>query len=154
FMGAKTISLTHADEYEQRFADEGMVIADFERRQAMIREQLHRIADSLDTTLGEDPEVAELLNEVTALVEHPTVYVGQFDRKFLAVPQACLILTMRLNQKYFPLFNKGIAWPDFTGIMRDRDDIALRMHSKAYATWLIATLGANRGACPFGKEHG
>lgn len=107
FMGAKTISLTHAEEYEQRLADEGMVIADFERRQAMIREQLHRIADSLGTTLGEDPEVAELLNEVTALVEHPTVYVGQFDRKFLAVPQACLILTMRLNQKYFPLFNKA-----------------------------------------------
>lgn len=106
FMGAKTISLNNAEEYEQRLADEGMVIADFERRQAMINEQLQSLAGSLNTTLGTDPEVDALLNEVTALVEHPTVYVGQFDRKFLDVPQECLILTMRLNQKYFPLFDK------------------------------------------------
>lgn len=55
--------------------------------------------------LGNDPEVEALLHEVTALVEHPSVYVGQFDPAFLAVPQECLILTMRLNQKYFPLFD-------------------------------------------------
>ncbi|CRE31498.1 glycyl-tRNA synthetase subunit beta [Bordetella pertussis] len=42
---------------------------------------------------------------MTALVEHPTVYVGQFEEQFLQVPQECLILTMRLNQKYFPLFD-------------------------------------------------
>src|SRR3546814_4880119 len=34
----------------------------------------------------------------------PTVYVGQFEEQFLQVPPECLILTMRLNQKYFPLF--------------------------------------------------
>src|SRR5690606_23796935 len=53
---------------------------------------------------GNEEEVTPLLNEVTALVEYPTVYVGKFDAEFLAVPQECLILTMRLNQKYFPLF--------------------------------------------------
>lgn len=52
-----------------------------------------------------DAEVSALLDEVTALVEHPTVYVGQFEEQFLQVPQECLILTMRLNQKYFPLFD-------------------------------------------------
>ena len=46
-----------------------------------------------------------MLEEVTALVERPTVYVGEFDPEFLAVPQECLILTMRQNQKYFPLFD-------------------------------------------------
>src|SRR6185295_4020554 len=46
-----------------------------------------------------------LLDEVTALVEHPSVYVGAFDPAFLSVPQECLILTMRQNQKYFPLFD-------------------------------------------------
>ena len=46
-----------------------------------------------------------LLDEVTALVEHPSVYVGEFDKAFLEVPQECLILTMRQNQKYFPLFD-------------------------------------------------
>ena len=59
----------------------------------------------LGTTLGQDPAVLALLDEVTALVEAPAVYVGAFEPRFLAVPQECLILTMRLNQKYFPLFN-------------------------------------------------
>lgn len=106
FMGAKTLSLATASEYEQRLADEGMVIADYQRRQAMIKQQLLDTSASLNTTIGDDPEVHALLDEVTALVEHPTVYVGQFDREFLDVPQECLILTMRLNQKYFPLFDK------------------------------------------------
>ena len=44
-----------------------------------------------------------LLDEVTALVERPTVYAGTFDRAFLDVPQECLVLTMQQNQKYFAL---------------------------------------------------
>lgn len=106
FMGASTLTLNHAEEYEQRLADEGMVIADYDVRKADIQKQLLETAESLNSTIGDDPEVATLLDEVTALVEHPTVYVGQFDQEFLEVPQECLILTMRLNQKYFPLFDK------------------------------------------------
>ena len=47
---------------------------------------------------------ADLLDEVTSLVEWPTVYACQFDAEFLSVPPECLILTMKTNQKYFPLF--------------------------------------------------
>ena len=50
---------------------------------------------------------AALLDEVTALVEYPTVYVGEFEAVFLEVPQECLILTMRANQKYFPLLDSS-----------------------------------------------
>ena len=50
-------------------------------------------------------EYQALLDEVTALVEFPCVYVGEFDKAFLEVPQECLILTMRQNQKYFPLLD-------------------------------------------------
>jgi glycyl-tRNA synthetase beta chain len=46
-----------------------------------------------------------LLDEVTALVEFPAVYEAGFDDEFLAVPQECLILTMKANQKYFPLMD-------------------------------------------------
>src|SRR5213075_3159002 len=48
---------------------------------------------------------ADLLDEVTALVEFPQVYAGGFAAAFLEVPPECLILTMRQNQKYFPLFD-------------------------------------------------
>lgn len=106
FMGEATLSLNHAEEYEARLANEGLVIASYESRRDDIKSQLMQQAEALGKTIGDDPDVDALLDEVTALVEHPTVYVGQFEEAFLAVPQECLILTMRLNQKYFPLFDK------------------------------------------------
>ena len=52
-----------------------------------------------------DQALLPLLDEVTALVERPNVLVCQFEREFLEVPQECLILTMKANQKYFPLLD-------------------------------------------------
>ena len=56
----------------------------------------------------EDPA---LLDEVTALVERPSVLTGTFDAAFLDVPQECLILTMKANQKYFPLLERAGGFP-------------------------------------------
>ena len=104
FMGQATLSIQSADTWVQQLADEGRVIASFDDRRNAIAAQLASQAQALGGTIGTGPEVDALLDEVTALVEHPTVYAGQFDPKFLDVPAECLILTMRLNQKYFPLF--------------------------------------------------
>ncbi|TCT09451.1 glycine--tRNA ligase subunit beta [Paralcaligenes ureilyticus] len=105
FMANRPITIKTPHTYEQQLDIEGRVIASFTVRKDSIATQLHAHAKRLGATLGDDPAVAALLDEVTALVEHPTVYVGEFDEQFLAVPQECLILTMRLNQKYFPLFD-------------------------------------------------
>ncbi len=102
FMGKSEIALEHAQEYEARLASEGMVIADFAARRAEIERLLLDAAGDQGASLG---EYGDLLDEVTALVEHPSVYIGAFDKAFLDMPQECLILTMRQNQKYFPLFD-------------------------------------------------
>ncbi|MEO8005339.1 MAG: glycine--tRNA ligase subunit beta [Betaproteobacteria bacterium] len=107
FQGASTISLDRADEYEARLENEGQVIADFDRRRADVAQQISEKAQALNCSLGAEAEYAPLLDEVTALVELPTVYIGEFESGFLAVPQECLILTMRQNQKYFPLFDSS-----------------------------------------------
>ncbi len=107
FQGARTISLDRADEYEARLENEGQVIADFDRRRADVATQIAEKAQALNCSLGAEAECAPLLDEVTALVELPTVYIGEFESGFLTVPQECLILTMRQNQKYFPLFDSG-----------------------------------------------
>lgn len=104
FMAEGTLDIATADAYESQLLEPGKVVAGFETRRADIRQQLQKQADTLGATIGNDPEVDALLDEVTALVEHPTVYMGEFDPEFLRVPPECLILTMRLNQKYFPLF--------------------------------------------------
>ena len=104
FMGAASIPLANAEAYEAALRDEGMVIADFAARRAEIEAALIAEAKRHGATLG---AYADLLDEVTALVEHPSVYLGEFDARYLEVPQECLILTMRQNQKYFPLFDAG-----------------------------------------------
>ncbi len=111
FMGAGEIALRDAEEYEERLLKDGAVIADFAKRRDEIERQLLEAAKREGGSLGEH---AELLDEVTALVELPSVYVGRFDPAYLEVPQECLILTMRQNQKYFPLFDPaGKLLPKF-----------------------------------------
>jgi glycyl-tRNA synthetase beta chain len=111
FLAKGWIALREADSYEAQLREEGRLIADFESRRAEIDRLLLAAAAAQRATLG---EYAELLAEVTALVEQPSVYVGAFDKAFLAVPQECLVLTMRQNQKYFPLFDaSGALLPRF-----------------------------------------
>ncbi len=102
FQGEKNISIPAAQNYLDLLQNKGNVIASFDARRAETERQLKEKAAALGFNLG---EYDDLLNEVNALVEMPTVYVAQFEKEFLAVPQECLILTMRTNQKYFPLFD-------------------------------------------------
>jgi glycyl-tRNA synthetase beta chain len=113
-MGKGEIVLDSADEYITKLESEGMVIVRFGRRQSEIEKQLRQKAKQLNGSIGSSEDIVSLLNEVTALVEHPSVYVGTFDPAYLEVPQECLILTMRQNQKYFPLFDdSGKLQPQF-----------------------------------------
>ena len=107
FQGAADIELKHAEEYESRLETEGGVVASFDKRKHDIESQLRETAELHGANLGPTDEYAALLDEVTALVERPTVYVGAFETEYLTVPAECLILTMKLNQKYFPLFNRA-----------------------------------------------
>ncbi len=96
------VVIAHADVYEQTLGEDGAVMASFDKRRAEIARQLQAAA----TALGAQPVDDEaLLDEVTGLVERPTVMVCSFDAEFLEVPQECLILTMKANQKYFPLLD-------------------------------------------------
>jgi glycyl-tRNA synthetase beta chain len=96
------ITINNADSYEQQLKTEGAVIASFEARKADIAAQLKAAADKEGLTAIEDDD---LLDEVTALVELPNVLLGQYETEFLEVPQECLVLTMKANQKYFPLLD-------------------------------------------------
>lgn len=103
FEAAKSsIELQDADSYAQQLQGEGAVIAGFAERRAEIVRQLSAAAGKE----GLQPIADDaLLDEVTALVERPNVLTCQFENEFLEVPQECLILTMKANQKYFPLLD-------------------------------------------------
>jgi len=96
------VVIAHADAYAETLARQGAVLAAFNDRRFAIVQQLAQAAEKL----GPGYEVLmdeALLDEVTALVERPNVLTCAFEEQFLAVPQECLILTMKANQKYFPL---------------------------------------------------
>ncbi|GBG15545.1 glycyl-tRNA synthetase beta chain [Novimethylophilus kurashikiensis] len=96
------VVLKDADSYAAQLESEGAVIPGFEARRAEIVRQLSEAAAKQNLKPIEDDA---LLDEVTALVERPNVLLGQFEEAFLEVPQECLILTMKANQKYFPLLD-------------------------------------------------
>ncbi|WP_334135076.1 glycine--tRNA ligase subunit beta [Tepidimonas sp.] len=98
------IEIGHADAYAETLARDGAVIAHFGQRRALIERQLAEAAACVGGGCRPIEDDA-LLDEVTALVERPNVLVCQFDAAFLEVPQECLILTMKANQKYFPLLD-------------------------------------------------
>lgn len=98
------VVLHSADSYAQQLRDQGAVIASFAERRANIVQQLKQAADKVGGGVVAIEDEA-LLDEVTALVERPNVLICQFEEEFLAVPQECLILTMKANQKYFPLLD-------------------------------------------------
>jgi glycyl-tRNA synthetase beta chain len=98
------VSIESADSYAAQLRDQGAVIASFAERRAEIARQLTAAADALSLTPIDDDA---LLDEVTALVERPNVLTCAFEAEFLAVPQECLILTMKANQKYFPLLDNA-----------------------------------------------
>ncbi|MES2182375.1 MAG: glycine--tRNA ligase subunit beta [Pseudomonadota bacterium] len=96
------VVLKDADSYAEQLKTEGAVIASFAERRAEIEHQLNAAAAKQNLKPIEDDA---LLDEVTALVERPNVLLGQFEEVYLEVPQECLILTMKANQKYFPLLD-------------------------------------------------
>jgi glycyl-tRNA synthetase beta chain len=91
-----------ADSYAATLARDGAVIASFAERRAEIVKQLNAAAAKVGGGAKAIDDDA-LLDEVTALVERPNVLICEFEKQFLEVPQECLILTMKANQKYFPL---------------------------------------------------
>ncbi|MDQ5915053.1 MAG: glycyl-tRNA synthetase beta chain, partial [Pseudomonadota bacterium] len=102
FLAEGTIVLASAEEYEGKLETVGKAIVSFARRREMIAKALQAKADELGAKVK---LIDALLDEVTALVEWPVIYVSEFESEYLEVPQECLILTMQANQKYFPLFD-------------------------------------------------
>ncbi|MFZ2824215.1 glycine--tRNA ligase subunit beta [Hydrogenophaga sp.] len=98
------VVLVDADAYAATLAKDGAVIASFAERKAEIARQLAAAAAQVGGGCQPIDDDA-LLDEVTALVERPNVLTCEFETEFLGVPQECLILTMKANQKYFPLLD-------------------------------------------------
>ena len=105
-MFANGCSIAGIDETGPTLFETGGVIANYDQRKEKIYSEINLVAKSFKEELHIIDDEA-LLNEVTALVEMPNILTGSFEERFLKIPQECLILSMKANQKYFPLFDSN-----------------------------------------------
>ena len=117
FLGQE-VTLAKATDYEAALEAQ-FVIADEAKRQNLIQTQIEKMAQENDWQVDLD---ANLLEEVTNLVEWPTAFYGQFDAKYLEIPEEVLITSMKDNQRYFYARSQaGDLLPVFIGVRNGND---------------------------------
>lgn len=135
FLGEE-VSFAHADEYVEKLREQA-VLADASEREALITEQIGKIAADNDWTIELDKD---LLEEVNNLVEYPTAFVGNFDEKYLSVPEEVLVTSMKEHQRYFDVRNaKGKLLPHFISV-RNGNTVKIENVIKGNEKVLIARL--------------
>ena len=102
FLAPSPIELSADIDRYLRALEEAFVVADHHNRKSRIRHQIKRLAEEARLTWKED---AELVEEVTHLVEYPVAILCSFEEKYLDLPEIVLISEMKHHQKYFPLFS-------------------------------------------------
>ena len=111
FMGEQEFTIDNADQYPEILEQRGKVIADYNKRKAIIKQQAEAAAAKLN---GKADLTESLLEEVSSLVEWPVVLTAKFEERFLEVPAESLVYTMKGDQKYFPVYDKqGKLLPNF-----------------------------------------
>lgn len=135
FLG-DAVTLKHSDDYEAKMKEQ-FVIVDPKERQQMIVDQANHLAAKNRWSLDLD---ADLLEEVNNLVEYPTVFVGEFDEKYLSVPDEVLVTSMKEHQRYFDVRNdQGLLLPHFIAV-RNGDNVHLENVVKGNEKVLVARL--------------
>lgn len=120
FLG-EDVTFVHAKEYEEKLQEQ-FVIAAPQKRQQMIVEQAEELAQKNNWAIDLD---ATLLEEVNNLVEYPTVFAGDFEEKYLSVPEEVLVTSMKEHQRYFEVRNEeGLLLPHFISA-RNGDHVKL-----------------------------
>ena len=111
FMGEQQFTIDNADQYPEILEQRGKVVADYDKRKSIIKQQAEEAAAKLN---GKADLTESLLEEVSSLVEWPVVLTAKFEERFLEVPAESLVYTMKGDQKYFPVYDKqGKLLPNF-----------------------------------------
>lgn len=96
FLG-EPVEIKTPSDYVEALRGQKVIVDPAERKQ-LITDQINAIAQQNNWTVDLD---ADLLEEVNNLVEYPTAFAGKFDAKYLQIPEAVLITSMKDNQRYF-----------------------------------------------------
>ena len=112
FLGQET-EIASADSYEDDLRAQFVIASPLERGD-MIVEQIRALEEEHGVSIEIDED---LLNEVLNLVEYPTAFLGNFDAKYLEVPEEVLVTSMKEHQRYFVVRDaEGKLLPHFISV--------------------------------------
>lgn len=137
FHAPESFEISAPGEYREALR-ERFVVADFSERQQRVANSVHEVAESLDGMVQDD---ASLFEEIAALVDWPVAVGGAFDARFLALPAEVLESTLKVHQRYFPVYSKsGEAMPNFITVsnIESRDPDAVREGNQRVVTPRLA----------------
>lgn len=118
FLG-ESLVLATSDDYESALKSQ-FVIADANQRKNMILSQINSLCEKNNWQVKID---SGLLEEVTNLVEYPTIFSGSFNEKYLNIPEEVLITSMKDNQRYFEVYDhEGTLINHFIAIRNGNSD--------------------------------
>ena len=114
FHADRSIDVPKPSAYLEVLEAQGRVIADFERRRAMVS---NGVASAAARAGGKIIGSEDLYDEVAALVEWPVPLVGTFDEAYLTLPRETVISTLTSHQRYFPVADdNGRLLPHFVTV--------------------------------------
>lgn len=105
---SQPLKIEHPQDYKNILRDNFVIVDQNERREKIISE-IHKIKFANDLETIDDEEKSTLFDEVNGLCEWPTALLASIDKQFMSLPEEVLILTLKINQKYFCLRNKQNA---------------------------------------------
>ncbi|WP_101772737.1 glycine--tRNA ligase subunit beta [Peptostreptococcus faecalis] len=103
FLGSKSITVNSIEDYFSKLK-ENYVIYDQKERKELILKQINDVAKSINAKVDMDEE---LLDEVTYIVEYPTAFYGEFDKKYIQLPKEVVKTPMKAHQRYFPVVDSN-----------------------------------------------
>lgn len=103
FAKEKTVNITSVDEYETLLEKHNVIINSQKRKELIVQK-----TKELASSIGAEVVIKdELLQEVTNIVEWVNPVLGEFDKKYLAVPSEVIVTVMATHQRYFPLYDEN-----------------------------------------------
>jgi len=131
------IELPEPAEYVRLLESPGHVIADFATRRRLVVAGAEAAAEELG---GAAMLAADVVDEVTALVEWPVSVTGHFSKEFLQLPPEVLISTLQDHQRYFPVSGQDGLLPVFitTSNLLSREPTAVQRGNERVVTPRLA----------------
>ncbi len=101
------------------FLKSNKIILDQNERKKIILKRINSLSKSKDYKETINPQ---LLEEVVNIVENPNIFLVNFNKEYLSIPQEIIISTLEKHQRYFPIFDSRDRLTNYFFVVANKKD--------------------------------